>query len=130
MACGNDTTEFLLCGQPARSARNRDGFAGGRNKVLALTSRHNSISRHCNGSVLMANSLSSSPKSTNRFSSELVWTMRSVLEAAVEQIDIANRTPATKAKMAERILRDASHGVTDPEQLKAIAIEDGKQPAD
>ena len=78
----------------------------------------------------MANSLSSSPKSTNRFSSELVWTIRSVLEAAVEQIDVANRTPATKAKMAERILREASHGVTDPEQLKAIAIEDGKQPAD
>lgn len=82
-----------------------------------------------NGSVLMPNSLSS-PKSTNRFGSELVWMMRSVLEAAVEQIDVANRTPATKAKMAERILREASHGVTDPERLKAIAIEDGKQPAD
>jgi hypothetical protein len=55
--------------------------------------------------------------------------MRSVLAAAVEQIDVANRTPATKAKMAERILREASYGVTDPEKLKAVAIEDGKQPA-
>jgi hypothetical protein len=36
-----------------------------------------------------------------------------VLDVAVEQIAVANRTPATKAKMAERILRAASDGVTD-----------------
>jgi phenylpyruvate tautomerase PptA (4-oxalocrotonate tautomerase family) len=56
--------------------------------------------------------------------------MRSVLDAAVDQIDAANRTPATKAKMAERILRAASDGITDPMTLTAIAIEDGMQPAD
>jgi hypothetical protein len=100
-------------------------------KVLALSHHGLTVPLDdvANGSLWMPNSLSS-PKSTNRFGSELVWMMRSVLEAAVEQIDVANRTPATKAKMAERILREASHGVTDPEQLKAIAIEDGKQPAD
>ena len=56
--------------------------------------------------------------------------MRSVLESAVEQIDVGNRTPANKAKMAERILRAASDGITDPAELTAIAIEDGMQPAD
>jgi hypothetical protein len=74
---------------------------------------------------------SPSPKIVpSKFEPELVWTMRSVLDAAVDQIDVANRTPATKAKMAERILRAASDGVTDPVQLTAVAVEDGKQPAD
>jgi phenylpyruvate tautomerase PptA (4-oxalocrotonate tautomerase family) len=41
----------------------------------------------------------------------------------------ANRTPATKAKMAERILRAASDGLTDPAQLTAVAIKDGMKPA-
>ena len=68
-----------------------------------------------------------SPKS---FSPELVSTLRSILDAAVNQIDVGNRTPATKAKMAQRILRAASDGVTDPAILTAVAIEDGKQPAD
>jgi hypothetical protein len=74
---------------------------------------------------------SQSPKlSPSEFATELVWTMRSVLDAAVDQIDPANRTPATKAKMAERILRAASDGITDAMMLTAIAIEDGMQPAD
>jgi hypothetical protein len=74
---------------------------------------------------------SPSPKiGPSKFEPELVWTKRSVLDAAVDQIDVANRTPATKAKMAERILRAASDGVTDPVQLTAVAVEDGKKPAD
>jgi len=74
---------------------------------------------------------SPSPKiAPSKFEPELVSTMRSVLDAAVDQISVANRTPATKAKMAQRILLAASGGVTDPEQLKAVAIEDGMQPAD
>jgi hypothetical protein len=72
-----------------------------------------------------------SPKlSPTQFEPELVWTMRSVLDSAVDQIDAANRTPATKAKMAERILRAASDGITDPMKLTAIAIEGGMQAAD
>ena len=74
---------------------------------------------------------SSSPKLLpSEFKPELVSTMRSVLDAAVDQIDVANRTPATKAKMAQRILRAASDGVTDRAELTAVAIEDGKQPAE
>src|ERR1700730_4031385 len=74
---------------------------------------------------------SQSPKlSPSQFAPELVWTMRSVLDSAVDQIDAANRTPATKAKMAERILRAASDGITDPMTLTTIAVEDGMQPAD
>jgi hypothetical protein len=71
-----------------------------------------------------------SPKSTNRFEPEFVSTMRSVLDAAIDQIDVANRTPATKAKMAQRISRAASDGVTDPATLTAVAIEDGMQQAE
>ena len=72
-----------------------------------------------------------SPKlSPPQFEPELICTMRSVLDAAVDQIDAANRTPATKAKMAERILRAAAEGITDSMTLTAIAIEDGMQPAD
>lgn len=71
------------------------------------------------------------PKSSlPEFEPELVWAMRSVLDAAIDQIDPANRTPATKAKMAERILRAAAEGITDPTRLTAMAIEDGMQPAD
>ena len=78
----------------------------------------------------MRKSPSSPELSPMDFEPELVSTLKSVLDAAVDQIDVANRTPATKAKMAERILRAASNGVTDPRHLTAVAIEDGKQPAD
>jgi hypothetical protein len=72
-----------------------------------------------------------SPKlSPSDFQPELVSTLKAVLDAAVNQIDAANRTPATKAKMAQRILRAASDGVTDTRRLMAVAIEDGMQPAD
>ena len=64
------------------------------------------------------------------FEPDLIAAMRSILDAAVEQIDMANRTPATKAKMAERILLAASNGVTDREKLKSVAIESGMQGAD
>ena len=66
----------------------------------------------------------------SEFEPDFLLMLRSVLDSGVDQIDVSNRTPATKAKMAQRILRAASDGVTDPAQLKAVAIEDGKQPAD
>jgi hypothetical protein len=71
---------------------------------------------------------SSFPEPT-RFEPELVSTMRSVLDAAIDQIEFGNRTPATKAKMAQRILLAASDGVTDRATLTAVAVEEGKQPA-
>ena len=64
------------------------------------------------------------------FQPELVATLKSVLDAAVDQIDAANRTSATKAKMAERMLRVASEGITDPSHLMAVAVEEGRTPAD
>ena len=72
---------------------------------------------------------SSSAESTNRYESELVSTMCSVLDAAVDQIDIGNRTPPTKAKMAQRILWAVWEGVTDRATLTAVAIEEGKTTA-
>lgn len=65
-----------------------------------------------------------------KFAPELVSTMRSVLDVAVNQIDEAHRTPATKAKMAQRILRTVSEGVTDAQELTTAAIEEGRQSAD
>ncbi len=70
-----------------------------------------------------------SPKlSPSEFKTELVATMRSVLDVATGQIEKA--TPATKAKMAQGILLAASDGITDPEELTAVAMAEGKQPAD
>jgi hypothetical protein len=72
-----------------------------------------------------------SPKlSPSDFQPELILAMRSILDSAVGQIEKANRTPATKAEMAQRILLAVSDGITDPVLLTAVAIEDGMQPAD
>jgi hypothetical protein len=64
----------------------------------------------------------------SQFAPELIAIMRSALNAAADHIDEA--TPATKAKMAQRIVRTAAEGVTDAGELLAAAIEEGKQPAD
>ncbi len=73
---------------------------------------------------------SQSPKlSPSEFKPELVLTMRFGLDSAVDQIDVANRTPATKAKMANEFCGPHQMEITDPMMLTAIAIEDGMQPA-
>ena len=63
------------------------------------------------------------------FNAETVATLREVLDIAVEQIAKENRTPATKAKMAQTIVRDASDGVTDAHDLVSSAIRAGNVPA-
>jgi hypothetical protein len=63
------------------------------------------------------------------FSPELVALMRAALDTAVEQIAHSHRTPATKAKMAERIVRMASEGVRDQHELMVFAIDEGRVPA-
>jgi hypothetical protein len=55
--------------------------------------------------------------------------MKSALDTAVRQIDRSHRTPATKAKMAQRIVRTASEGVTDGQVLMTAAVDEGRVPA-
>ena len=63
------------------------------------------------------------------FSPELLTLMRSALDTAVHQIDCSHRTPATKAKMAQRIVRIASEGITDLHVLMRAAVDEGRVPA-
>ena len=63
------------------------------------------------------------------FSPALVALMKSALNTAVGQIDQTHRTPATKAKMAQRIVRTASEGVTDLQALMSAAVDEGRVPA-
>jgi hypothetical protein len=63
------------------------------------------------------------------FSPELVTIMKSALDTAVHRIDRSHRTPATKAKMAQRIVRTASEGVTDLRALTSAAVDEGRVPA-
>jgi hypothetical protein len=60
------------------------------------------------------------------FSPELVTTMKSALDQAVHRIAKSHRTPATTAKMAERIVRTASEGVTDKHTLMCAAVDEGR----
>jgi hypothetical protein len=64
-----------------------------------------------------------------KFSPELVILMRSALNTAVDCIDQSHRTPATKAKMAQRIVRTASEGITDLRALTSAAVDEGREPA-
>ena len=64
-----------------------------------------------------------------KFSLELVTLMRSALDTAVHRIDRSHRTPATKAKMAQRIVRTASEGITDLQALMSAAVDEGRVPA-
>jgi hypothetical protein len=64
-----------------------------------------------------------------KFSPELVMLMRSALNTAVDRIDRSHRTPATKAKMAQRIVRTASEGVTDLHALTSAAVDEGGEPS-
>jgi hypothetical protein len=63
------------------------------------------------------------------FSPELVAIMKTALDAAVHRIDRSHRTPATKAKMAQRIVRTASEGITDLDALMSVAVDEGREPA-
>jgi hypothetical protein len=62
-------------------------------------------------------------------SPELLTIMKSALDMAVHRIDRSHRTPATKAKMAQRIVRTASEGITDLHALMSAAVHEGRVPA-
>jgi hypothetical protein len=59
------------------------------------------------------------PQVTSAFTPDLVITTRRALDAATDRVPVPSRTPATKAKMAQRIVRSAQEGITDPQQLVA-----------
>ena len=63
------------------------------------------------------------------FAPSLVATMRWALDTAADQLAGPSRTPATKAKMAQRIVRSASEGVTDAQALVAVALDEAREPA-
>jgi hypothetical protein len=62
------------------------------------------------------------------FAPDTVATLRSALDAAVDEIDESYRTPATKANMAKRILQTAAEGITDADELVSIAVEAASEP--
>ena len=69
------------------------------------------------------------PQISPTFAPELVTTMRWALDKASDRVPVTSRTPATKAKMAQRIVRSAREGVTDAHQLVAAAVTEGEVPA-
>ena len=69
------------------------------------------------------------PQVTTAFTPDFVTTMRRALDTATDRVPVLSRTPATKAKMAQRIVRSAHEGITDPYQLVAIAVAEGMVPA-
>jgi hypothetical protein len=69
------------------------------------------------------------PQITTDFAPDFVTTMRWALDAASDRVPVSSRTPATKAKMAQRIVRSAQEGVTDAYQLMAAAVGEGMVPA-
>ena len=69
------------------------------------------------------------PQITTAFAPDLVSTMRWALDAASDRVPVTSRTPATKAKMAQRIVRSAHEGIMDADKLVAVAVAEGMVPA-
>jgi hypothetical protein len=69
------------------------------------------------------------PQITPAFAPDFVTTMRWALDAASDRVPVTSRTPATKAKMAQRIVRSAHEGVRDVDGLVAAAVAEGMVPA-
>jgi hypothetical protein len=69
------------------------------------------------------------PQITTPFAPDFLSTMRLALETASDRVPVKSRTPATKAKMAQSIVRSAHEGVTDAHQLVAVAVAEGLEPA-
>lgn len=59
------------------------------------------------------------------FDPQRVAALRQVLDIAVEQIAVQHRTPATKAMMAQIIVRHAADGITDASALVGHAVRAG-----
>jgi hypothetical protein len=68
------------------------------------------------------------PQTTAAIDSDLASTMRWALDTAAARVPVASRTPATKAKMAQRIVKSAQEGIKEPQQLVALAVAEGMLP--
>jgi hypothetical protein len=66
---------------------------------------------------------------TTAFEPDFVSTMRWALDTASDRVPVTSRTPATKAKMAQRIVISAHQGIRDAQQLVAVAVAEGMEPA-
>lgn len=62
----------------------------------------------------------------NRFDPEVLSTLRTVLDEAAQEL---RSTPATRAKMAETLVRRAAEGHVSREELKDTALQAGQTPA-
>jgi hypothetical protein len=69
------------------------------------------------------------PRNTAAFAPDFLSTMRLALETASDRVPVKSRTPATKAKMAQSIVRSAHEGVRDAHLLVAAAVAEGLEPA-
>jgi hypothetical protein len=69
------------------------------------------------------------PQITPAFASEFIAIMRQALDVASDRVPVTSRTPATKAKMAQGIVRAAHEGIRDPQHLVAVAVAEGMEPA-
>jgi hypothetical protein len=66
---------------------------------------------------------------TTAFEPDFVSTMRWALDTASDRVPVTSRTPATKAKTAQRIVISAHQGIRDAQQLVAVAVAEGMEPA-
>jgi len=66
---------------------------------------------------------------TQKFDAKYVATLRELLDIAVGQIAAQHRTPATKAMMAETIVRNAADGITNAQDLVLHAVRAGAEGA-
>jgi len=69
------------------------------------------------------------PQITPAFAPDFVSTMRWALDAASDRVPATSRTPATKAKMAQRIVMSAHEGIRDAELLVEVAVAEGMEPS-
>jgi hypothetical protein len=69
------------------------------------------------------------PQISTAFAPDFVNLMRWALDAASDRLPASSRTPATKAKMAQCIVRSAHGGITEAYQLVTLAVAEGMVPA-
>ena len=68
-------------------------------------------------------------KMTNAMAASLEAARKAAEKAQTAAKAKSTVKPATKAKKAQRIVRSAHEGITDPQQLVAAAVAEGMEPA-